>query len=112
VRRVGRGSGGRDDDNVEGRGMPPNSSLHGSTTVGEGDVTWVEVGVGEATRNGAIGAVGAPASTPAAGGGGGGGGGRAVTGTSPPEKGATPVEVGDLGDLARARAGKVAKGLD
>jgi hypothetical protein len=35
-----------------------------------------------------------------------------VTGTSPPEKGATPVEVGDLGDLARARAGKVAKGLD
>jgi hypothetical protein len=75
VRRVGRGSGGRDDDNVEGRGMPPNSSLHGSTTVGEGDVTWVEVGVGEATRNGAIGAVGAPASTPAAGGGGGGGGG-------------------------------------
>jgi hypothetical protein len=109
VRRVGRGSGGRDDDNVEGRGMPPNSSLHGSTTVGEGDVTWVEVGVGEATRNGAIGAVGAPASTPAAGGGGGGGGGRAVTGTSPPEKGATPVEVGDL---ARARAGKVAKGPD
>jgi hypothetical protein len=37
------------------------------------------------------------------------GGGRAVTGTSPPEKGATPVEVGDL---ARARAGKVAKGPD